>query len=336
MWIILLCAGLICGAGVCYFILRPRLNAKIYLNTLAYEQNKEIEETNKRLRQEQTVLQQDLVIFEKERAKLEGRNMELQKQISQTEETAKETTEIIYGQAYEIMSENLSAAAIKLASDYKKAEEECQAEYLKTLEDTTKSIVENYNEVLEKVAFSKAELLDLSSKVAAAVAANIREEEKKNGTNFYTLEISDIDIQEVKKLREIIPYLRNPRPVSKIIWESYYRNATTDLVNRVVGAGSHTGIYRITCLLDNKSYIGQAVSIGERFKQHIKCGLGIDTPQNKLYQAMMKQGVENFTFEVIEECPSSELNKQEKYWIEFYQSNIYGYNMSSGGSRGVK
>jgi hypothetical protein len=204
------------------------------------------------------------------------------------------------------------------------------------LQHAAKSVLENYNEILEKVASSKAELKELSAKVSAAVAANIREEEKKNGKNFYSLGISDTDIQEVKRLREIIPYLRNSRPVSKIIWESYYRNATTDLVNRVVGAGSHTGIYRITCLLDNKIYIGQAVSIGDRFKQHIKCGLGIDTPQNKLYQAMMKQGVENFTFEVIEECPSSELNKQEKYWIEFYQSNIYGYNMSVGGSRGVK
>ena len=38
-------------------------------------------------------------------------------------------------------------------------------------------------------------------------------------------------------------------------------------------------------------------------------------------------------FEVIEKCPAADLNKQEKYWIEFYQSNSYGYNMNAGGSR---
>jgi hypothetical protein len=35
----------------------------------------------------------------------------------------------------------------------------------------------------------------------------------------------------------------------------------------------------------------------------------------------------------MEECKPSELNEREKYWIDFYQSNIYGYNMSSGGAK---
>jgi hypothetical protein len=39
--------------------------------------------------------------------------------------------------------------------------------------------------------------------------------------------------------------------------------------------------------LDNKTYIGQARDIGDRWKTHIKCGLGIDTPANKLYTAML-------------------------------------------------
>jgi hypothetical protein len=33
---------------------------------------------------------------------------------------------------------------------------------------------------------------------------------------------------------------------------------------------------------------------------------------------MLKHGVENFSFEVIEECNAEELNKQEKYWIEYF------------------
>lgn len=65
-------------------------------------------------------------------------------------------------------------------------------------------------------------------------------------------------------------------------------------------------------------YIGQAVNIADRFKQHIKCGLGIDAPQTKLYKAMLEDGVENFRFEVIEKCEQSELNDKEKYWIDFY------------------
>ena len=142
-----------------------------------------------------------------------------------------------------------------------------------------------------------------------------------------------MDIQEIQKIREVLPYLRNGRPIAKAIWECYYRNATTDLLGRVVGVGEQSGIYKITCLLDNKIYIGQARDLRDRLITHIKCGLGIDTPNNKLYAAMLKLGVENFSFEIVEKCPAADLNKQEKYWIEFYQSNSYGYNMSAGGSR---
>ena len=130
--------------------------------------------------------------------------------------------------------------------------------------------------------------------------------------------------------------MRNGRPIAKAIWECYYRNATTDLLGRVVGAGTQTGIYKITCLLDNKIYIGQARDLRDRLTTHIKCGLGIDTPNNKLYAAMLKLGVENFSFEVIEKCPAADLNKQEKYWIEFYNCCVIdnregGYNLTHGG-----
>ena len=52
-----------------------------------------------------------------------------------------------------------------------------------------------------------------------------------------------------------------------------------------------------------------------------------------LYAAMMEDGVENFTFEVLEECERSALNDRETYYIEFYRSQEYGYNMTKGGAR---
>ena len=42
---------------------------------------------------------------------------------------------------------------------------------------------------------------------------------------------------------------------------------------------------------------------------------------------MYEQGVENFTFEILEECLPEELNDKEKYWIDFYNGVEYGYNM---------
>lgn len=55
-----------------------------------------------------------------------------------------------------------------------------------------------------------------------------------------------------------------------------------------------------------------------------------------LYSAMRKYGIDNFSFEIIEECSASELDEKEIWWIEHYNSCIYndnskGYNMTPGG-----
>lgn len=47
---------------------------------------------------------------------------------------------------------------------------------------------------------------------------------------------------------------------------------------------------------------------------------------------MLADGVENFSFEALEECDRASLNAQEIYWINFYKSQDYGYNMTKGGS----
>ena len=66
-------------------------------------------------------------------------------------------------------------------------------------------------------------------------------------------------------------------------------------------------------------YIGQAVDIASRWKQHTKRGVGAeDWTQNKLYPAMYSIGVENFTFEIVEECDRSKLNEREDYWQNYY------------------
>jgi group I intron endonuclease len=75
------------------------------------------------------------------------------------------------------------------------------------------------------------------------------------------------------------------------------------------------------------------VDLSTRWKDHIKAGLGIDTPSNILYKAMAADGVENFSFEVLEECDRSELNNRETYWIDFYNTTIFGYNMTKGGAK---
>jgi hypothetical protein len=70
------------------------------------------------------------------------------------------------------------------------------------------------------------------------------------------------------------------------------------------------------------------VDIAERWKQHIKRGIGAEAPtRNKLYPAMLAIGVENFTFEIIEECDRSLLNEREQYWQNCLKAKEYGYSI---------
>ena len=87
------------------------------------------------------------------------------------------------------------------------------------------------------------------------------------------------------------------------------------------------GIYKITNKINNKIYIGQSINIEERWKKHIY------SPSNSLvHQAIAKYGVQSFTFEVLEECASEQLNEHEVYWIAHYNSVIpFGYNKTEGG-----
>lgn len=73
-------------------------------------------------------------------------------------------------------------------------------------------------------------------------------------------------------------------------------------------------------------------NIADRWIQHVKRGLGAEpTTRNKLYPAMTEAGPENFTFELLEECPREQLNKREKFWIEYYHGQDFGYNETAGG-----
>ena len=94
------------------------------------------------------------------------------------------------------------------------------------------------------------------------------------------------------------------------------------------------GIYKITNKINNKIYIGKSTDIEKRWKYHIS-HYNYEREYNKpLYKAFRKYGVENFSFEIIEEC-LLDIDEKEKYWINFYNSYKNGYNATIGGEGGV-
>lgn len=95
------------------------------------------------------------------------------------------------------------------------------------------------------------------------------------------------------------------------------------------------GIYKIENLINHKVYIGQSKQIEYRWKQHIDRAKNLEY-KTHLYLAIRKYSLENFKFEIIEECLEDKLNEREKYWIAYYDSvnPQKGYNNTSGGEGG--
>lgn len=98
------------------------------------------------------------------------------------------------------------------------------------------------------------------------------------------------------------------------------------------------GIYKITNILNNKSYIGKSEDIETRWEYH-KTHYNYTKEYNKpLYRAFRKYGLENFTFEIIENLNYNYniADEREKYWITYYNSyGSTGYNGTLGGDGGI-
>jgi hypothetical protein len=50
-----------------------------------------------------------------------------------------------------------------------------------------------------------------------------------------------------------------------------------------------------------------------------------------LSRAIRKYGIDNFSFNIIEECKQNQLNERERYWIAYYNTFYDGYNQTLGG-----
>lgn len=210
---------------------------------------------------------------------------------------------------------------------------------LQKINNQTSQEIENIHKDLNNIRQSaiqekkqiQAEINKLKASLSAGVEARLREQEKKDKINFYKLSISEADLADVKMLQNLKSSFHKPVVLSKLIWTQYFQKQMTELCDRVLGKKTICGIYKITNLLTEQCYIGQSINVQQRMKQHCKCGLGIEaSATNKLYNSMQKDGVWNFSFELLEECPRELLNQKEAFWIDTYSSNIYGLNTMKG------
>lgn len=278
---------------------------------------------------------QELLDFTKQTKELEiqVRGLEERREnIIQTLETeAKQSGEIFKTQQIQIAEEQIEKAKKELLLEYEKAKEDAKQTYLETLSDMVTNVMSEYGIKSKELEEVLIKLEEAHAKADAAVKVNKRAEMEKQQKDFYRIQLSPEDLEEIKRLREVEQYLRQKEPLNKVIYKCYYEKPLTSMIGRVLGNRKIMGIYKITNLDNGMCYIGQSVDVADRWRQHVKRGVGAEpVTQNKLYPAMKSIGVENFMFELIEECKGNELTPREKYWTDFYQAQTYGYTVKKG------
>ena len=311
--------ALICITVIAVLVAIYCATTKKKVDTVASNANKKIYEETERLKAEYELYKTTNETILSENNKLTTQIEEGKKHLS--------TIQNAIDNQQEMSSNAFKNYCDILEKKYKEVEEEHDME----IEALNTAYSNLQLKLLREADEVRSDLDKIKATRTAAIEAARREKDIENNLTFYCLDISDADKRDIAKLEALKPSLNKPRVLSMLIWQTWFQKPLKALSANVVGATDATGIYKITNIKTKECYIGQAMHIKERWAEHAKCGLGIDTPAgNKLYKAIQEFGLWNFSFEVLEKCPREQLNEKEKYYIDLYSSYDYGYNSTRG------
>lgn len=196
------------------------------------------------------------------------------------------------------------------------------------LDDFIASAAETKKSVNDEIEELKLLLEDYKSKRDLINQAIVHEKEIHEQQDFYRIVLNESDKEDIQLLNTIEMRLHSREALYKLIYDVFYKKPLNDMINRVLQGKEFCGIYRITNLKTNEAYIGKSTNIKTRWQNHCKTAIGLDgMARTKIHNAMKEYGIDNFSFEVLEKCTKENYSEREKYWINFYETNVYGYNI---------
>ena len=298
-----LCIGLIIALSK-----KVQIDNKIKeLNDKLLQENQKLQSERQELLVDKEVIRKEIIVNERERQKLDNHLNNLRNNINNTLNQNKEICDNAF-------------------QEYRKTLEIAYNDYERHFDIEMLSL---HNQIQE----ATQELDKLKETRAAAHEALLKEQEIKDNKDNYRLLPSQADLTDARRLEIVKRELNKPRILSMLIWQTYWQPLAKKQFPQILQDKTKCGIYKITNTITDECYIGQSVDIYKRWNEHCKCGLGIDTPPgNKLYKSIQEYGLENFTFELLTTCNQTELNEKERYFIELYQADTFGFN-STGGNK---
>ena len=202
--------------------------------------------------------------------------------------------------------------------EYQEQKEKLRLDLLHQKEEN----LEYINNLLENKKILMSEIEDYEQKRKAINEAVLREKEIQEKEDFYKIKISESDLDDILILKDIEKKIHNREAINKLIYEVFIKRPSQEMIKRVVQKDKVCGIYKITYIKTGESYIGRSKDIRNRWKQHILSSLNIGSiAHTTFHNFLSEKGLQNFTFEILEEVAPEKLSEREKYWISFYETN---------------
>ena len=149
---------------------------------------------------------------------------------------------------------------------------------------------------------------------------------------FYTIQVPEEYRDDINfLLTSVAQKVRHPDIISKLVWSEYIKPYLDDTFKRIE-IKAEPGIYKLTNINTNKPYIGKSTDVKKRITDHFKGSVGIrNIADQAVHHAILQDGIWNWTIEIITYCDKDKLSELEKYYIDFFKTQEYGYNRKQGG-----
>lgn len=185
------------------------------------------------------------------------------------------------------------------------------------LEKDVKKAAGEKDQVCGEIDKLRAELDSLKEQNRVALGV------KENG-GFHRFKLGEREKKLVELVREIEKgYPELEKDLAKIEWSKVWLPQLQKWCSEVSGI---CGIYRLRVIGEEGKeicYVGQAKDIKERWYQHVKKMVGVDSKGGELLYDYEPDQLEWGVVETVEE---KELNERERYWIEFFGCREIGLN----------
>ena len=222
----------------------------------------------------------------------------------------------------------------ELAEERKRLEQELsrKREELSSVNEQRLEVVKAQNEIEKNVDTAKKRQDELEEEVAELEKEIEELKEKKrlavlhqdkNAVEGWEFFITPHEKELISLLEKIkMDYAELRGDIATIEWKKIWLPKIQDIVNRNELDGKKC-IYRLVLKEDNEvCYVGQAVNVKERWYQHIKKMIGVDTVGN---ERLYEYRPDDFWWTIVEENPKN-LNESEHYWIEYFGCTEKGLN----------